>query len=630
MRRLFCLFALLASVTAAADATSYVMKHDSSLVDEAPAIVRVRIESTDNDPTGPRTLYRATVLETLKGSVGPEITLSVPGGRNQAGLTWKVFGSPEFRAGDEALVFASWREDGTWAPYQLMLGTFHERNVAGKRVALRDLSEAHQMGPASAGADRARSLAPFSTWIRDRVAGVERDPDYFVEVDAKDLRPALDAFTYINDPDIPIRFFEFDTGGSVPWFMNANGTALTQQAVTQAMNAWNGENRTPIKLAYGGTSGATGGLGEAKDYDEVNVVLGGDPKNQASGSFSCFTGGVLAIGGPWFDGTEEKFNGKTYYAAIGADIVTNNGTDCWFSNPQDAAEVLTHEFGHTLGLGHSCGDSGSPACVPGSALDDATMRAQAHGDGRGASLRSDDIAGIRSLYRANTGGGGAKPAAPTDLTAEGVSTSQVQLAWEDTSTNETGFTIEMADLGSVFAAAKVGSTPAGAEFTPVLNVNANLESATISGLAPATHYLFRVRSKGNNGDSDYSNEATAVTDGTPGTCAEDQDTLCLNAGRFQVTATWETASATGVAKAKELTADTGYFYFFNEKNVEIVIKVLTNCGQSGNYWVFVSGLTDQGAVIVVQDTDTGKIKVYENTRAVPFVFQRDFTAFACS
>ena len=102
-------------------------------------------------------------------------------------------------------------------------------------------------------------------------------------------------------------------------------------------------------------------------------------------------------------------------------------------------------------------------------------------------------------------------------------------------------------------------------------------------------------------------------------CIEGPTTLCLNDGRFQVTVAWATALGTsGQGQAVLLTSDTGYFWFFNEENVEIVIKVLEACSPFGNYWVFAGGLTDVEATIVVTDTDTGESRAYGNPLGTPF------------
>ncbi len=78
-------------------------------------------------------------------------------------------------------------------------------------------------------------------------------------------------------------------------------------------------------------------------------------------------------------------------------MVVNNGFgDCPFWNARNLAELLTHEVGHTLGLAHSSDNPDEPDV----SLRDATMYYAAHFDGRGATLRSDDIAAICTLYPA--------------------------------------------------------------------------------------------------------------------------------------------------------------------------------------------------------------------------------------
>ena len=56
-------------------------------------------------------------------------------------------------------------------------------------------------------------------------------------------------------------------------------------------------------------------------------------------------------------------------------------------------------------------------------------------------------------------------------------------------------------------------------------------------------------------------------------CVAGGNTLCLGGGRFQVTATWQTSTATGSGTAVTLTPDSGYFWFFDPANVEVTVKV---------------------------------------------------------
>jgi hypothetical protein len=106
------------------------------------------------------------------------------------------------------------------------------------------------------------------------------------------------------------------------------------------------------------------------------------------------------------------------------------------------------------------------------------------------------------------------------------------------------------------------------------------------------------------------------------------DVLCLNDGRFQVAASWYIPGASGRAHAVQLTNDTGYLWFFDPTNVEVVIKVLDACGSFGRFWVFAGGLTNVEVDIIVTDLVTGQTNTYHNNRDEPFAPLQDTDAFA--
>ncbi|MEO8505818.1 MAG: PKD domain-containing protein [Acidobacteriota bacterium] len=111
------------------------------------------------------------------------------------------------------------------------------------------------------------------------------------------------------------------------------------------------------------------------------------------------------------------------------------------------------------------------------------------------------------------------------------------------------------------------------------------------------------------------------------TCANLPDVLCLG-DRFAVTGSWRTSSASGKAFAHGLTADTGYFWFFDSSAVEAVVKVLDGCGLNQRYWVFAGGLTDVNVVLTVTDAKTHAEMVYTNPASTKFQPIQDTSAFA--
>ncbi len=90
------------------------------------------------------------------------------------------------------------------------------------------------------------------------------------------------------------------------------------------------------------------------------------------------------------------------------------------------------------------------------------------------------------------------PAAPSSLTATAASKTQINLSWVDNSSDETGFKIER-------------STSATSGFTQIGTTGAGTTTFQSTGLTGNTTYYYRVRATNANGDSGYSNTASAKT-----------------------------------------------------------------------------------------------------------------------
>ncbi len=90
------------------------------------------------------------------------------------------------------------------------------------------------------------------------------------------------------------------------------------------------------------------------------------------------------------------------------------------------------------------------------------------------------------------------PTAPSGLTATVVSATQINLAWQDNSTNETNFVVER----------KKGST---GTYAVIATLGANVTSYNNTGLSKNTTYYYRVKATNAGGSSAYSNEAYATT-----------------------------------------------------------------------------------------------------------------------
>jgi plastocyanin len=219
----------------------------------------------------------------------------------------------------------------------------------------------------------------------------------------------------------------------------------------------------------------------------------------------------------------------------------------------------------------------------------------------------------------NAGGGGGGPVkAPSNLRATASSTSQIDLAWTDNATNETGFQIERRTVGGAYEV--------------VATVGPNTTNAPVGGLDPGSFSLFRVRATGaGNTFSPYSPEASAATLADPGPCVPGPTVLCLNNGRFRATIDWRTAADNGHGFAVPLPSapDSGLFYFFSPTNIEMLIKVLNACVAPFNhYWVFFAATTNVELAVVVTDTANGKTVAYFNPLNRAAAPVQDINAFA--
>jgi hypothetical protein len=148
------------------------------------------------------------------------------------------------------------------------------------------------------------------------------------------------------------------------------------------------------------------------------------------------------------------------------------------------------------------------------------------------------ISGTNYFYRVaafNAGGNsgysnaiqtGTAPTGPSQLTANVISTSEIDLSWTDTSTNETAITVERSTDNVKFT--QIASLPAGSTFYPN------------TGLASGTTYYYRVRAQSSFGTSAYSNVATSTTLGPP---AAPSTLKATAVSTSQVNLTWTDKSA---------------------------------------------------------------------------------------
>ncbi len=626
-------------IPAPAEAIVYVTPTDESLVDRSPVIVFGEVLAAEPAPVDGllSTDFLFQVEDVLKGFVpGSIIVVRQPGGRGPDGLVGAIMGLPALAEGDRVLLFLD-PANAVYRTVELSLGMFFEVPVQGGTVLLREASLHEDMSlPGSSAAQRQsnqpREAEPFRRWIADRASGLERPADYFAPELGENPAAVAEAFRLTVSPGqcdrvgVPIRWREFDRNRGVGLVVQAGGQPGVpgggMAQVLAGMRAWNGDPRSRARFLSLGTSNEDFPLSD----DEQNSITFEDPHDEIPGTFVPELGGILAINWTFFycgqANEPHRIPGggsRQALEIVESNITTQDGFEDWLATKSNARadfeEIIAHELGHALGIAHACSPTEGAACDGVTAQ--ALMRATAHGDGRGARLNADDRNAVRALYPEIGPVGPVVPAAATDLTVTAISQTELELRWRDRSNNENAFDVYERMVDS--------------EFELLTTLDRNSTSLVIQNIPPETYRAYQVVARNNRGSSDPTPEAGATTLAEVAACLEDDDTLCLNDGRFRVEVRWETADDRDRGDAEALTNDTGDFWFFSPDNIELVVKVLDGCSFNERYWVYAGGLTDVKVIMTVVDSDTGVAATYYNPPGTPFRPVQDNESFAvCS
>jgi ELWxxDGT repeat protein len=96
-------------------------------------------------------------------------------------------------------------------------------------------------------------------------------------------------------------------------------------------------------------------------------------------------------------------------------------------------------------------------------------------------------------------------------------------------------------------------------------------------------------------------------------CADAPNGLCLQGNRFRAEATWrDFEGRSGVGTPVALTADTGYFWFFDPANVELITKQLDGRALNEHFWTFYGALSNVEYHLTLTDTETGLTRRFFN------------------
>jgi hypothetical protein len=400
------ILAVLVCVLACVDAhaTTAVQVTMEEQVASARAIVRGRCTKIESRMVGGRIFTYVTldVSEVLKGDAAPGRLVIKQAGGAVGNLGEWITGSPRFDVGRESVVFLASDGGGAYVVDGLFMGNFFvDEGLDGRTWLRRDsggegvLVVARDAEAAAVYTDELPLDDVRATVRREAAKSTLSDDDLIAQVPAEYDRPyegeseVVPSFTLLYNQ----RWFEPDSGATVPFHVNPNnfdenGTSQQlESAVVDALNAWSTIDGCSMRFSYAGVDANGCGWGPTDGVSRVSV----DCRGEISGA-GCRS--IIAIGGGHYRRDQTVVvNGTTFYRIFEADVVLNDGFCDLFQNGTSLREVLAHELGHCIGLGHSADRT-------------ATMAAYVHNDDRGATLQPDDRDGARFIYPGDDGGGG--------------------------------------------------------------------------------------------------------------------------------------------------------------------------------------------------------------------------------
>ncbi len=189
--------------------------------------------------------------------------------------------------------------------------------------------------------------------------------------------------------------------------------------------------------------------------------------------------------------------------------------------------------------------------------------------------------------------GGTAPAAPTNLQATAVSSTEIDLSWQDNSNNETGFSVEALISGT---------------FQQIGTVNANITHAGIVNLTPQTTYTFRVRALNGGTSSAPSNQVTATTPAGGGGNDGYLTSSAVPGFRFKVRI-FNTATPISGVKESDCIPETLCVSGAVAGRSEVFLRVI-GPRPNGYLWPTIVRFTPSRVEVDVQQISTGITKTY--------------------
>src|SRR5215213_8799253 len=254
------------------------------------------------------------VREVAGEKLGTSFTLETRGGV-VGEVGYKVPGTPVFTKGDRYLLFLD-RSEGSWRLKMSSYGVLRE-TPGGLLAPVPEAAELDVLprgGVEEIGVYREAALLPHlaavkagSPWHRQAAevtaeemvasaaGAAEKSAEVGVAGEALHAKPAACQFIAAPNDTNPLRWFGFETGGSVSVFHTTPGQVGISDggvaAVQEATAAWTNHAASAINLVYAGSKPNSANCADGA-ADVVGEVIFNDPCNQMAALGTCTNPGA--------------------------------------------------------------------------------------------------------------------------------------------------------------------------------------------------------------------------------------------------------------------------------------------------------------------------------------------------
>lgn len=379
-----------------------------------------------------------TPLEFLKGDQNVFSSLSI---RQLGGYTDDVVlhidGNATFSYNEEALFFLQREQDGYYSVVNMEQGKYRYAVVDGEPIVIAEGLAGYRKPEGEQ--DGAVAIFSYNEVVEYVTCQVDFVcPEGMLPPVAKSTEGRFAAFalpdedyTYMSPPYrykadyMPLAYFVDPRHAPLT-------TDETVRMVQVALERWAAVSG--LSFVFAGEDSFSASVDQFTNDHKLRVSFG-DPYNDISNEQK-----IVAIGGSYY-ATDAGTAGEGFHEALNGFVIFNNDSPIvanYLSKPNNFEKIVTHEFGHVLGLGHS-------------PVSEAVMYAYGSVNDKGDAfgLHNADVEGIQSLYPAQASGAAsivdvrshsqqqANPQAQPKLPPPTVIPSRtVKIAAEDTSRGE--------------------------------------------------------------------------------------------------------------------------------------------------------------------------------------------------